>query len=252
MLVGIDGCPAGWICAVESDAGITVRVAPTLLSLAADLPPSAVIAIDMPIGLPARTGIGGRAPERMVRPLLGKRQSSVFSIPSRCAVYAGVSPRHGEDERYRRACELARATSDGGKAVAKQGFHIFPKIVEVDRFVRRSPGWRGRVFEVHPEVAFWAMNGDAPLSEPKKIKGAVNPAGIAQRRALLAQAGIPPDAVPGRAPRGAALDDMIDAFAALAVARCLAEGSARSFPDPPETDGLGVPVAIWTGKRVDG
>lgn len=252
MLVGIDGCPAGWICAVESAAGISVRVVPSLLTLAADLSPSALIAIDMPIGLPARAGIGGRAPERLVRPLLGQRQSSVFSIPSRCAVYAGVSPRHGEAERYRRACEVARATSDGGKAVAKQGFNIFPKIVEVDRFVRRAPEWHGRVFEVHPEVAFWAMNGDAALSQPKKIKGAVNPAGIAQRRALLVRAGIPSAAIPERAPRGAALDDMIDAFAALAVARCLADGSARSFPNPPETDGLGVPIAIWTGRRVDG
>ena len=30
---------------------------------------------------------------------------------------------------------------------------------------------RARVFEVHPEVAFWRLNGERALHEPKKVKG---------------------------------------------------------------------------------
>ena len=47
---------------------------------APECPP--VIAVDMPIGLPDRIDGPGRPAEQAVRPLLGQRQSSVFSIPS--------------------------------------------------------------------------------------------------------------------------------------------------------------------------
>ena len=66
----------------------------------------------MPIGLPDRVGPGGRGPERAVRPLLGERQSSVFSVPSRAAVM--------EDD-YRRSCAVAladlRPAEEGVEAV---------------------------------------------------------------------------------------------------------------------------------------
>ncbi|WP_246658873.1 DUF429 domain-containing protein [Mesorhizobium sp. J18] len=39
-----------------------------------------MLAVDMPIGLPERTGKGGRGPENLVRLHLDERQSSVFSI----------------------------------------------------------------------------------------------------------------------------------------------------------------------------
>ncbi len=48
----------------------------------------AAIAVDMPIGLPDRIEGSGRAAERAVRPLLGPRQSSVFTIPARAAIEA--------------------------------------------------------------------------------------------------------------------------------------------------------------------
>ena len=55
----------------------------TFAALLADAPGEAAIAVDMPIGLPDRTGAGGRGPEALVRRHLGARQSSVFAIPSR-------------------------------------------------------------------------------------------------------------------------------------------------------------------------
>ncbi|MEP6566800.1 MAG: DUF429 domain-containing protein, partial [Mesorhizobium sp.] len=87
--VGVDGCKAGWIAVRRHpSAAPTVDVFPTFATLLAALPDNAVIAVDMPIGLPDFSQRGGRGPEALVRPLLGARQSSVFSIPSRAALYA--------------------------------------------------------------------------------------------------------------------------------------------------------------------
>ena len=83
-LAGVDGCPGGWLVAFVQPRGGAVRV--QIVSRFADIlsapEQSALVAVDMPIGLPERTGIGGRAAENAVRPLLGARQSSVFSVPS--------------------------------------------------------------------------------------------------------------------------------------------------------------------------
>ena len=80
-----------------------------------------------PIGLPERAGHGGRAAENAVRPLLGARQSSVFSVPARAAI----------DERdYAGACRVALATSEPPRKVSKQLFNIAPKIREVDEALR--------------------------------------------------------------------------------------------------------------------
>jgi predicted RNase H-like nuclease len=182
----------------------------------------------------------------LVRPLLAARQSSVFSIPSRAAVYAGADADEPDERtRFLRACDIARATSAQGRAVAKQGFHIFPKIVDIDRFLQRRPDLLHRVFEVHPEVAFWRMNGSKPLSEPKKLKGKVSQVGIELRARLLVATGVPATIIDITLPRPVARDDWIDALASLVVARRLARCEAISFPSPPETDRLGIPIAIW-------
>jgi predicted RNase H-like nuclease len=89
-LAGVDGCPAGWLACLIDPTGATppeIRLFLRFAELLALDP--AIVAVDMPIGLPETIGPGGRGPERLVRPLLGERQSSVFSIPSRAAVYAG-------------------------------------------------------------------------------------------------------------------------------------------------------------------
>ena len=82
----MDGCRAGWIVAfVRPATKLRVRVVPRFADVLAAPEAPAVIAVDMPIGLPERARHGGRAAENAVRPLLGARQSSVFSVPSRAA-----------------------------------------------------------------------------------------------------------------------------------------------------------------------
>lgn len=238
-LAGVDGCKAGWIAAIASVDGpaeLVIRVVPRFADLFAGEVVPELVAVDMPIGLPDRTKGSGRGPEQLVRPLLGERQSSVFAIPARTAVAA---------TDYVEACAFALAASDPPRKVSKQGFHLFPKIREIDALLRTEPSMRERVFEIHPELAFRTMRG-APLDHPKKIKGVVNPEGLAERRSLLVAAGIPAEAAGSRPPRGAAADDLLDALAALVVARHIAAGRGRAFPDPPGRDSHGLPIAIWT------
>jgi predicted RNase H-like nuclease len=156
-LAGVDGCPGGWIAAFvrpfgDDDALVVFTSFADVLA-AAQRP--AIVAVDIPIGLPERAGRGGREAENAVRPLLGARQSSVFSVPSRAAIYAGD---------YAEACRIAFSTSEPPRKVSKQLFNIAPKIREVDASLRAGPAVTARVHEVHPELAFWRLNGERPLT----------------------------------------------------------------------------------------
>ncbi len=240
-LAGIDGCPAGWIaCLVAQDGPIVpeIRLVPRLADLLDGPDAPEIAAIDMPIGLPDFIGPTGRGPERLVRPMLGERQSSVFSIPARSAIFAG----EGLDDRagYAAACAAALAASDPPKKVSKQAFFLFPKIREIDRLM--TPARAARIVEAHPEVAFAVLNG-AAMSLPKKVKSRPNPPGLDERRALLVRLGFPADALV-RPPRGAGEDDLIDACVLALVARRVARGEAVSFPDPPLVDPRGLPIRI--------
>src|SRR4051812_41372977 len=103
-LAGVDGCSVGWVVVLVRPRGdeARVRIVPRVGDVLTAAEAPAVVGVDMPIGLPERVGIGDRAAENAVRPLLGARQSSVFSVPSRAAIYAGD---------YGAACRLAQDTS---------------------------------------------------------------------------------------------------------------------------------------------
>ena len=122
---------------------------------------------------------------------------------------------------------------------------IAPKISEIDEALRADAGAAARVFEVHPEVAFWRLNGERALDEPKKVKGtpyatgtraAARTAGRRRHSGGIAHA--PP-------PRGAAADDLLDALACATIARRLHAGLAQPFPPAFERDEFGLPMAIW-------
>ncbi len=249
-VAGVDGCRAGWVAAIALP-GEPVRVAvfrgfAALLSL---LPADALIAVDMPIGLPEHTLHGGRGPESLIRPLLGMRQSSVFSIPSRRAVYAALpvdeaAPGEAWAAAHRLASAVARETSTPPRGVAIQAFGLFARIREVDALLRANAALRGRVFEAHPELAFWRLNGRRALETPKKVRNRPHPPGLEARRALLAADGCDPALLSAPPPRGAGADDVLDALAVLTVARRAAAGTVERFPEPPSADACGLPIAI--------
>jgi predicted RNase H-like nuclease len=248
-VVGVDGCKAGWIAVFRAgDGDAEMCVFRTFAELLDALPADAAIAVDMPMGLPAFSARGGRGPEALVRPLLGQRQSSVFSIPSRAALYADTADFTTLDAWYAahaRASVVARETSDPPRGVSIQAFGIFSKIRELDGLLMDRPELRDRVIESHPEVAFWQLNGRQAMSLPKKIKGRINPAGMEERKELLARCGLYRSFLDRPPPRGAAEDDFLDAAAVMLVAERFSRGAAILFPDPPGQDDHGIPVAIW-------
>jgi predicted RNase H-like nuclease len=122
---------------------------------------------------------------------------------------------------------------------------IAPKIREVDACLRADAAPAARVYEVHPEVAFWRLNGERALTEPKKVKSRGYEPGLALRRRLLAQVGLPRTLIERPPPAGAAADDLLDALACAAVARRIHAGLATPFPDLPPRDAFGLPMAIW-------
>jgi predicted RNase H-like nuclease len=237
-LAGVDGCPTGWVVAFVRSSGdeIRVRVIPHFAHILAALEQPKIVAVDMPIGLPDRIGPEGRGPEKAVRPLLGDRQSSVFAVPSRGAIYA---------KDYLEACRIASETSEPPRKVSKQLFMIAPKIREIDGVLRADASAVSRVFECHPEVAFWRLNGERALSEPKKVKSRPYGPGLELRRGLLVNAGIPATVAHAAPPKGAAVDDFLDALACVMIARRIHAGVARPFPKTFGRDAYGLPMAIW-------
>ncbi|MFN3130085.1 DUF429 domain-containing protein [Roseibium sp.] len=234
---GVDGCRAGWI-AVLRNVGDPKDIKLQLFEHFADLlsvqPELKIIAVDMPIGLPDLLGPDGRGAEKAARKHLGLRQSSVFSVPSRAAVY---------EEDYRASCETSLKTSNPPRKVSKQCFYLFPKIREIDSLM--TPALEERVHEVHPELAFWRLNGEAEMSLPKKVKSRANPEGLDQRRDLLVSKGLPKPFLDQKPPRGCGRDDLLDAAANSLIAERIFNRQAEPFPENYQRDGKGLRMAIW-------
>jgi predicted RNase H-like nuclease len=230
LVAGVDGCPAGWIAALWDGAGqLTSRLCGSFTDVMAL--PAEIIAVDMPIGLPERSG---RPPEREVRSRLGERQSSVFAIPSEMAIYC---------TDYVEACRINLLHSDPPKKISKQCFHLFPKMREIDALI--APSHQSRIFESHPELAFWVMNGEMPLSLPKKVKSQPYPPGLALRRELLCRNGVPVASLAhDYRRRDVGPDDILDACACTFVAWRILNRRSIRFPANPPLNARGLRMEI--------
>jgi predicted RNase H-like nuclease len=231
MVRGVDGCPAGWIAVTIAAEGAMTPCVTITRDFAELTEGVEKIAVDMPFGLPERSGPGGRGPEALVRPLIATRRSSVFSVPSREAI---------RQTSYPDACRTALATSDPPRKISKQAFFLFPKIREVDGVLRSDPTLPSRVFETHPEVAFRTLNGGNAMRFAKSRRE-----GLDERRHVLGELGFDRAFLGAPIGRGAKADDFLDACICALVARRIHAGIAQSFPDPPGRDLYGLPVAIW-------
>lgn len=175
--VGVDGCPAGWIAALAliGDDGARrtqLELHEGLVQLIERVRPAeagAVIAVDVPIGLPDR--IGDRPCDRAARARLRhpdralRRASSVFSVPDREVLALATFEEVQELVRRRRA-----ENELGVKGLTIQAHNISRKIAEADAVVRAYPGSEGWLIEVHPEVSFRALAGSA-LPYKKRPEG---------------------------------------------------------------------------------
>jgi predicted RNase H-like nuclease len=209
-VAGIDGCRAGWVVITTG----TRRNSPAAVAVVPDLAavlsaPVDLVAVDMPIGLPAS---GSRACDVAARARLGPRRSSVFPTPVRAVLGSDSYPE-----------ALARSRAVDGRGLSKQAWFLLPKIAELDLLV--SAASASRVCECHPESVFVTLAG-RPLQTTKHTAG-----GLAERAALLRPHFPDLDRhLEARIP-GARADDVLDAFAAAEAARRHARGRAVVLGD---------------------
>ncbi|MEN2495001.1 MAG: hypothetical protein TECD_00913 [Hyphomicrobiaceae bacterium hypho_1] len=239
FVAGIDGCRKGWIAVIHEVSqpnSSRLELFRRFRDLLESKPYLHTIAIDIPIGLPDYIGIGGRTADREARAVLGQRRSAVFAVPSRATVMC---------DNYSNACATAYKSSNPPRKISKQIFNIFPKIREVDALM--TPVLQARVFETHPEIAFWALNDKRPLILPKKLKSKPHAEGLNFRRDLLRKYDYPEETLCSSKFRTSDVgpDDILDACAnawsATRIFRCIAE----RFPSRPEIDSKGLRMEIW-------
>jgi predicted RNase H-like nuclease len=220
--IGLDGFSGGWV-AVELD-GDQQRVSfhPNVANALRG--PIDRAGIDIPIGM---TGDGERACDLLAREKLRPHASRVFTGARRWLWQEFSDPDNANWEALRR----------GQKRVSRQLWHLGPKIMEVDAFLRaRLPI---DVREVHPELVFLRLNGGRPLP-PKK-----SDAGDTIRRRLLKRNGfrdIDRWLEKQRIGTGAKRDDVLDACAVAIAAR----DPVGSLPEGKvPRDEFELPMRIW-------
>ncbi len=239
-IAGVDGCKGGWIAVYEdTDSGkLDCRVGTTFDEVMTHRELD-VVAVDMPIGLCDGTGRACDAAARAaLRPL---RHSSIFSAPAAGVIdlYRQMTPKQLEDRQAAHKCASDQNEKLTGKGLTQQAWGLVPKISELDWYLAGHVSERGRIYEVHPEVSFAAMNAlqandlrsFAPMKYSKKTS-----AGRDERRTLLSHSlgrrfePFEKESRKRMASR-AAKDDLYDALACLWTARRIHVG-ARSLPEP--------------------
>ena len=232
-IVGIDGCPGGWVAVAQLERSaqsdeVRALVAPDLEGVLTAFEGIRLAGIDMPIGL---SNDEPRRCDRLARDRLGARRSSVFPAPLRPALAATT---HAE------ASSLSREAS--GRGISVQAWHLFPRVREVDQLLGAQAAWGERLVEVHPELSFLALNDGEPLPASKhRIEG------LYRRRALVAGAfgwATIESAVTQLAGTRVKDDDMLDAFAVLWSARRWVSGEGECLPADPPLDTHGLPMRI--------
>lgn len=208
QVAGVDGTKGGWVAIALDEDGrfVSDHVLRPIESDFSELAEARVITVDVPIGY------GPRQADAAARAFLTGAASTVFQTPSREVLDVPFGP---------------------GLGVSARSHALGPRITHVTRIAGSNP----RIYEVHPEVSFRAVNDTWPLRHRKKSSG-----GALERIELLRRHGIELSRLDETVT--APLDDVLDAAAAAWSAQRVVGGIALTLPDPPEmVDGR--PIAIW-------
>jgi predicted RNase H-like nuclease len=167
---GIDGCPTGWFyVGIDTKGECQFGVLEKYSDIGLFAKRAKLTLVDIPIGL-VSSGNTGRLCDSAARKVIKPKGSSVFPAPARAALL---------EHSYIKGSEANRQAV--GRKLSTQSWAIVPKIREVDDYMR-SQELQGKVREMHPEVAFWALNDRKPLQYgKKKQEGAEERLGILTR-----------------------------------------------------------------------
>jgi len=224
-VAGIDGCPRGWVGFRVDLASLSTSVELVDFSSILRNKPDelAALTIDMPIGLLD----GSRACDKAARKLLGQpRGASVFAAPCRATLFA-----------KNHAAASATSLRITARGLSRQAWSLTPKIKQVDDAITTEcQKW---AFEVHPEVCFWALAGERPMTYRKKTK-----AGHNERRRLIRAVFPDIERHLQNRPVGVGQDDLLDAAVAAWTAVRIYKGEGQRVCEP-ERDANGLEAAIW-------
>ncbi len=218
-VLGVDGWRGRWVGALLDGRTVGLVDLPDARAVLA-VPGVEVVAVDMPIGL---ADDGPRACDVAARARLGRAGSSVFPAPVRAVL--------GTDD-YAEARRVSVAAT-GGTSLSAQAFQLVRSIRSLDEALGDPPA--GHVVEVHPELAFRAL--DPAVTDPKGTAR-----GLAQRLAALRPV-MDVDAALLAAPPRVPAVDALDACAAAWSARRVADGAAECVGDG-SRDARGRPMRI--------
>jgi predicted RNase H-like nuclease len=221
IVAGVTPCPTGWLVASAKLHGSIFapeppRVLASFTEVLDERPTFSVIALNAPVGYVE--GIqGGRTCDRMARALLGRRGSTVHNAPTRASL---------EEQHV--------VVDDRLDAITNVLLRRFREVA-----AEMAPYRQRTVYEVHPELSFFQINGDVPLRWSKKTE-----AGVEERAALLQKR------VPGvERILEAELEDvprshLLDAAAILWTARRIFARAGTRIPTDPEWDEQGLRMEL--------
>ena len=223
LVAGVTPCGPGWLVLSAKLNGATFAPElPRLLASFNDVlderPSFSVIALNAPIGYVDENKLGGRTCDRMARSLLGRRGSTVHNAPSRAALQEAA----------------AQPEIDGLDAISTA---LLPRYREVA--AEMAPFRQRTVFEVHPELSFFQLNGDVPLRWTKKFE-----VGREERRALLIKKIPGIDRALEQELDNVPLAYLLDAGALLWTARRIFAKGGTRIPSDPEWDEEGLRMEI--------
>ena len=220
MVLGVDGWRGAWVGARLDGRAVELLALPDAAAVLA-VPDVEVVGIDMPIGL---SDDGVRLCDVEARRRLGRAGSSVFPTPVRAVLAT---------DDYAEARALSRSATDPPRAPSAQSFQLVRAIRSLDDALGDPP--TDRVVEVHPELAFRAL--DPAVRDPKGTAR-----GMVQRLAALRTV-MDVDAALLDAPPRVPAVDALDACAAAWSARRIADGTAECVGDG-ATDARSRPMRI--------
>ena len=226
--IGIDGARGGWVVATWAHGEISLNLYRTLSEVPIHKP--CRVLVDMPIGLPAHHR---RLCDSEARNILGQRRSTIFPVPSRAAVYA---------TSYAECCAINEPLQ--GCKVSKQAWNLFPKIRELDLYLRSDPSRHTYIAEGHPELAFRALHASRSPLPSKRTS-----IGLLQRREALTSLGTHVESLANKLAASKPKElDITDAYDALSLCALLKRFDGRvSFIGDGGLDEYGAPERICIG-----
>lgn len=218
VVAGVTPVSSRWLVASAKIAGSNFAPEPpkvydSFLEVLSERPAFVIIVANVPIGYQDKPEDGPRICDHEARALLKRRGTSVHNAPSRAVLNGDVPVEEGK-------LDAITAT-------------LLPRYREVS--VEMSPYRQRTVYEGHPELSFYQLHKDIPLTKSKRIQ-----AGRDERRDILT------DRMRGSErhfdPSVLSVPEkhLLDAFALLWTARRVFGHAAKRMPVEPVWDSEGL------------